>query len=141
VFKEEAAGCHDCVMGKHERMPFPHSKQDGVSGPLDELVTDLCTMPVASLGGALYILTVTDLYSKASLVRFLKRKSETAETLQEIISMLELQLGRRVKRVRSDRGGEYMGEELQSYFRRKGIIHQTTVPHTPQQNAVAERLG
>lgn len=27
VFKEEAAGCHDCVMGKHERMPFPYSSR------------------------------------------------------------------------------------------------------------------
>ena len=51
---------------------------------------------------------------------------------------VENQLERKIKALRSDRGGEY--ESTFSYFcAQHGIIHQTTAPYTPQQNGVAER--
>nr|KAJ0198868.1 hypothetical protein LSAT_V11C600327230 [Lactuca sativa] len=40
---------------------------------------------------------------------------------------------------RSDNGGEFVNSEMKSFFQTKGIIHQTTCPHTPEQNGVAER--
>nr|XP_043639067.1 uncharacterized protein LOC122610138 [Erigeron canadensis] len=44
-----------------------------------------------------------------------------------------------IKIVRSDNGGEYVNSQMKQFFQLKGIIHQTTCPHTPQQNGVAER--
>ena len=41
----------------------------------------------------------------------------------------------------SDQGGEFMAGELQLFFRSRGISHQTSVPHTPQQNGCAERFN
>ncbi|KFD54653.1 hypothetical protein M513_04353 [Trichuris suis] len=40
---------------------------------------------------------------------------------------------------RTDNGREYLGSELSNFFNGEGIQHETTVPHTPQQNGVAER--
>ena len=37
--------------------------------------------------------------------------------------------------------GEYMSKDLQTYLTSKGIEHQLTVPHSPQQNGVAEQLN
>jgi transposase InsO family protein len=34
-----------------------------------------------------------------------------------------------------------MAGELQSFFKSRGITHQTSVPHTPQQNGRAERFN
>ena len=34
---------------------------------------------------------------------------------------------------------EYKSKEFDAYLKSKGILHETTVPHTPQQNGVAER--
>ncbi|MBT0984662.1 DDE-type integrase/transposase/recombinase, partial [Salmonella enterica subsp. enterica serovar Typhimurium] len=44
-----------------------------------------------------------------------------------------------IKILRSDNGGEYIASELSWFLQDRGIIHQTTCPHTPQQNGVAER--
>ena len=34
-----------------------------------------------------------------------------------------------------------MAGELQSFFRSRGVTHQTSVSHTPQQNGCAERFN
>ncbi len=44
-------------------------------------------------------------------------------------------------KLRTDNGGEYLSKEFQTYLASKGIEHQLTVPHSPQQNGVAERLN
>ena len=46
-----------------------------------------------------------------------------------------------IRKLRTDNGGEYMSKDLQIYLTSKGIEHQLTVPHSPQQNGVAERLN
>ena len=51
---------------------------------------------------------------------------------------VETQLNKKIKIIRSDRGGEYefSFEEICTEF---GIVHQMTAPYTPQSNGVAER--
>ena len=43
--------------------------------------------------------------------------------------------------LRTDNGGEYLSTEFQNYLKEKGIRHELTVPHSPQQNGVAERMN
>ncbi|GJU90579.1 zinc finger, CCHC-type containing protein, partial [Tanacetum coccineum] len=49
---------------------------------------------------------------------------------------VELQQRSLIKRFRTDRGGEYMDT---LYFQSVGIIHETTVAYTPQQNGKSKR--
>ena len=49
--------------------------------------------------------------------------------------------GRKLKVLRSDNGGEYIGQQFQEYLKSEGVRHELTVPKTPQQNGVAERLN
>ena len=53
--------------------------------------------------------------------------------------MIENQTGKRIKILRSDQGGEYKLGEFMNFCKQHGIMQQFTVPHTPQQNGVAER--
>jgi transposase InsO family protein len=46
-----------------------------------------------------------------------------------------------VKKLRSDGGGEYVCNALQSFLCAKGIVHEKTPPYHPQQNGAAERLN
>eukprot|EP00877_Chromochloris_zofingiensis_P012359 jgi/Chrzof1/7377/Cz02g21170.t1 len=55
--------------------------------------------------------------------------------------MLEKQSNNQVKGVRTDNGGEYVNNVMNSYYSSKGIIAQHTVPYSPQQNGKAERLN
>lgn len=50
---------------------------------------------------------------------------------------VENQLNRKIKRIRSDRGGEYV--LLNDYCEKYGIIHEITPPYSPESNGVAER--
>lgn len=49
------------------------------------------------------------------------------------------QFQKSIKILRSDSGGEYVSTEFSSFLFVKGIIHQKSCPHTPQQNGIAER--
>ncbi|KAJ9552598.1 hypothetical protein OSB04_016643 [Centaurea solstitialis] len=49
------------------------------------------------------------------------------------------QLGRKIKFLRSDRGGEYLSDEFDNHLMECGIVSQLTPPYTPQMNGVSER--
>ena len=51
----------------------------------------------------------------------------------------ENRLGKKIKVLRSDRGGEYLSIEFDDYLRDCGIVSQLTPPRTPQLNGVTER--
>jgi transposase InsO family protein len=52
---------------------------------------------------------------------------------------IENHLERRIKRLRSDRGGEYFSGDFSDFCVEHAIIHKRTLPYSPQSNAVAER--
>ena len=54
---------------------------------------------------------------------------------------VELETGSCVKILRSDGGGEYIGDALTEYLKGKGIRQELTTPDTPQHNGVAERMN
>src|SRR5207237_10595409 len=51
----------------------------------------------------------------------------------------ENQLERKIKRLRSDRGGEYFPKLFDEFCEEHGIIHERTPPYSPQSSGVAER--
>ena len=52
---------------------------------------------------------------------------------------VENQKEKKIKMVRSDRGGEYFSNDFDTFCEEHGIIHQRSAPFTPQQNGLAER--
>jgi transposase InsO family protein len=52
---------------------------------------------------------------------------------------VENQLERKVKRLRSDRGGEYLSSEFSYFCVEHGIIHESTPPYSPQSNGIMKR--
>eukprot|EP00737_Agarophyton_chilense_P005529 gb/GEZJ01008553.1/.p1 GENE.gb/GEZJ01008553.1/~~gb/GEZJ01008553.1/.p1 ORF type:complete len:138 (-),score=18.10 gb/GEZJ01008553.1/:18-431(-) len=57
-----------------------------------------------------------------------------------MISDLETQSGKRLKRCSNDNGGKYMAEFVQSWLREKRVIWKPTLPCSPESNGKAERL-
>nr|GFC39409.1 hypothetical protein [Tanacetum cinerariifolium] len=54
-------------------------------------------------------------------------------------SLMENQLGKTIKALRSDRGGEYISQEFKDYLKACEIVQQVTPPYTSQHNGVSER--
>ena len=55
--------------------------------------------------------------------------------------MVETETGLRVKCLRSDNGREYIDGGFIEYCATQGIMMEKTIPVTPQQNGVAERMN
>jgi hypothetical protein len=135
------APCDGCAKGKHHQAPFPKHARRRAADVIERLHCDLQGPFNRSIEGYYYTMVVVNDYSRKGWKEFLHKKSEAAQKLQDLITRLEMQTERTVKYIRSDRGGEFIGKELEKYFRKKGITHELTALHTPQQNGVAERFN
>ncbi|GJW03442.1 retrotransposon protein, putative, ty1-copia subclass [Tanacetum coccineum] len=133
--------CEHCIFGKHKRVKFNTSVHT-TEGILDYVHSDLWgPSQEASLGGARYMLTIIDDFSRRVWPYFLKHKSEAFSAFKEWKVMVETQTGKKVKKLRTDNGMEFCSNEFNSYCKSEGIVRHYTVPHTPQQNGVAERMN
>ena len=98
-------------------------------------------MSIDSVGGSRYFVTFIDDYLKYTTVYIIKHKSEVLQEFREYVDMVENFTGLRVKRVRSDNAQEYVSKHFKNYCKCCGIMRDDTVPYTPQQNGVAERMN
>jgi transposase InsO family protein len=90
----------------------------------------------------IYYISFTYDFSRETKVRFLKLKSKAFSALKDYEMELRRQTpGAKIKKLRSDRGGEYLSTEFDRYLKDQGIKRQLTVHHSPQQNGVTERLN
>ena len=133
--------CRPCALSKQQALPYhPSGKEYGVM----ELVVSDVFGPIhpAAPGGLEYVVTLLDICSQASMTRSMRTKGEASTAVESMIRTMLKKAGKdlsTVKKVRTDGGGEY--ESLGRWCSKHGIEHQTTVPHTPQQNGSAEALG
>ncbi|KAE8711156.1 Villin-2 [Hibiscus syriacus] len=91
--------------------------------------------------GSLYYVTFIDDSTRKVWVYFMKKKSEVFDTFRKWKAMVENETGMKVKRLRSDNGGEYRNRRFRDFYANNGIKMETIVPMTPQQNGVAERMN
>jgi len=127
--------CKTCMQTKITRLPFP--KVEKTTSLLELVHSDVCDMhSYPSIGRKNYFATFIDDYSKYCYVYLLHSKDEVIEKFKVYKAEVESQYNVKIKRLRSDRGGEYY---FPDYCKSVGIIHEKTAPYTPQQNGVAER--
>ncbi|MCO5568687.1 hypothetical protein L7F22_022386 [Adiantum nelumboides] len=124
--------CEACMMGKQHRQPFPQ-EASRAKAPLELVHTDLCgKMNTTALGGSSYFMTLIDDYSRRTWVYFLKGKDEAFAKFKEWHVLVEKETGNKLKKLRSDRGGEFTSSEFADYCKQHGIKRHLTTPHTPQ---------
>ena len=134
--------CEGCVEGKMQCKPFKPLTHQQSKRKLELVHSDVCgPLQVESIGGSRYSVTFIDDYSRCVSVFFIKHKTEVFEKFKIFEAMVTKECGEPITKLRTDNGGEYMSKDFQAYLTSKGIEHQLTVPHSPQQNGVAERLN
>jgi len=138
-FSEKSSLCEACILGKHSRKNFPCSISKSAK-TLELIHSDIWgPSQVNSNGGNRYFITFIDDYSRKVWVYILKQKSDALETFIKFKRVVELESQSKIKILRTDGGGEYMSKRFNSFCETEGIQHQSTVPHTPQQNGISER--
>ncbi|KAL5811668.1 hypothetical protein ACOSQ3_026618 [Xanthoceras sorbifolium] len=134
--------CEHCIFGKQKKVSFAKIGKIPKAEKLELVHTDVWgPSPVSSLSGSLYYVTFIDDSTRKVWVYFLKKKSEVFDTFRKWKAMVENETGLKIKRLRSDNGGEYRDSRFREFCANSGIKMEKTVPMTPQQNGVAERMN
>ncbi|XP_073264238.1 uncharacterized protein [Populus alba] len=114
-----------CVLGKHHREKFDKEQAWRASYPLELIHIGMCgPMQNESIGGNKYFITFIDDFSRMCLVYFLKNKSDTLNVFKKFKALVELQNGYKLKKIRSDKGGEYSSNEFQDFYANLGMEKQ-----------------
>lgn len=132
--------CDACIRGKQADKSFPQVSEKP-NNRLDIIVSDLSGPWPTSHGGKRYYMSLVDLATSYVEVHCLRQKSDATAVIKHYVVRQENLLKDLPKIFRSDRGTEYVNNELQTFFKEKGIKIQLTCPDSPQQNGVAERLN
>ena len=134
--------CKPCVEGKLHRSKFPTDGGKRSKEVLGLVHSDVCgKISTKSLSGCEYFVTFIDDKSRYTWVYVLKSKDQVFGCFKDWKAMVENDTGKKLKAIRSDNGGEYTSKEFQGYLKMAGIRHELTIPKTPEQNGVAERMN
>ncbi|CAI7799085.1 unnamed protein product [Closterium sp. NIES-54] len=139
---KEVGSCPTCLETKF--MKFPFSSGTGpAKAPLALVHMDVVGPTRApSLSSSRYFLTIMDDHTRAVWVYPLMTKGEVAAAvLKEWMPRAQRESGHKVKVIRTDNGGEFIGADFEAVLKKKGIQHQLTVPYKHQQNGVAEHFN
>lgn len=134
--------CHDCARSKMRRTGPGHLGVDDsdVTLPLALLHLDLSgPMRKTSAMGSRYSLIVVDSHTHYKWELPLKKKSDVADTLRQLIVRLHATTKYTVKRVHSDQGTEFTSAAFGAVCNEFNIAASTSIAYEPRQNPVAER--
>ena len=129
-----------CLAGKEKRLPFGKAKI--VTLPLELIHPNIFgPMNIRERHGAQYFITFIDDFTRFSHVYLISHIYEALDCFKSYSALVENQLNTKIKSLRTDRGREYLSHLFKIYCYKKSISRQLTIPYTPQQNGVADRMN
>jgi transposase InsO family protein len=135
--------CDSCEHAKTTRKIIrKHTTTPRAEAFGDEVHTDVWgPAPISTIGGRKYYITFTDDHTRYTWLELLRSKDEAFQAYKTFVAWAETQHGVRIKRLRSDRGGEYTGGNFSKFLNSQGTERRLTTHDTPQHNGVAESLN
>ncbi|KAM1296016.1 hypothetical protein TB1_015132 [Malus domestica] len=131
--------CAGCQYGKAYQLPYEESKFKAKE-PLKLVHSDVFgPVKQPSISGMRYMVTFIDDFFMYVWVFFMKEKSETFLKFKEFKEIVEGEVGKKIRCIRTDNRGEYTSNEFSQYPRDCRIRHQFICANTPQQNGISER--
>jgi hypothetical protein len=100
--------------------------------------SDLKALPVRSKAGAKYAICFVDDASRRGKSYPMKTKDQAMEMFMKFLAEEVSAKGRRCARLRSDNGGEYIGDEFKAWCNSHGIEQEFSPPHCQSGNGVSE---
>jgi hypothetical protein len=116
--------CASCEWGKGHRKAVQRVREDERAAKLgDEIHSDLWgPAPVETINRKEYFVSFTDDHIRYTVIYLQSKKSETFESYKEFEAWLKTQHGVQIRKLRSDRGGEYLSGEFETHLRKAGTV-------------------
>src|SRR5882724_6822585 len=132
--------CGDCILGKMDERPYETriERDPRVFGTLHADIIGPMT-PEARWTHAKFSLIIHDDCSSFGFAFNLTTKDQTTKTIMDLDRAIENKFQRRVHTLRTDNGGEFVNNELWTYYKSRGIASITSIAHTPELNGRAKR--
>src|SRR5579871_3456526 len=131
--------CEHCLYGGQHKLPSTNTTSRA-SNILELIHTDICgPMNHLSLGGAKYFIIFIDDKTRMTFIYLLKTKGKAFDKFKNFQALVENQQNKKIKRIRSNNGGEFTSKKFKQHLQDCGIQHKATVPYTLQQNRVSKR--
>ena len=131
--------CHICPKAKQTRKPFSTSTIKTAS-PFELIHIDTWG-PYKNQTHTeyRYFLTMVDDFSRCTWTHMMQSKTNVVPIIKSLVSYAENQFNAKVKTIRTDNALELCEGVAKDFYTQKGIVHQTSIRDTPQQNEIVER--
>ena len=127
--------CEVCALQKAHKQPHPKAATHRATQPMELVHSDVQGPFDESIDkGHRWAINFVDDYSRFTAVYTMKTKDEALKYFKHFCAEYGVP-----KTVRTDNGGEYTSAEFENFCLDNLVHQETTVPHTPEQNGVAER--
>ena len=125
--------CDSCLARKQRRIPFPKAAKYHVKDALELVHGDLCgPITPATNGGRRYFLLLIDDCSRYMWLQLLTNKDEAPAAIKKFKMRTEAESGKKLRVLRTDRGGEFTSVEFVTYCADQGVGQHHTAPYSPQ---------
>lgn len=134
--------CEACLNGKQTRLPFNQTKDKShINRPLLVVHSDVCgPITPQTIDNKNYFVLFVDQYTHYCVTYLITYKSDVFTVFKDYVAKCEAKFNSKLVTLYCDNGGEYLSTEMKHYCIEKGITYHLTVPRTPQQNGVSERM-
>ncbi|CAI7742435.1 unnamed protein product [Closterium sp. NIES-53] len=127
-----------CIHGNLKQSPH-HNHPIFAAAPIDIVHMDLWgPYPIRSRQGHWYMLVLVDDHGRYSTVFFLHSKDQVPAVVINWAEQCRNHFKRPIGCLHSDGGGEFINNTLATFCKTHGIQQTSTLPHSPQQNGIAE---
>jgi hypothetical protein len=102
-----------CLYGKQNQVRFPSSSMRA-EGILHLIHSDFFgPVLIPSLGKSMYYVSFIDDFWRKTWIYFLRKKYEVFDRFKEFKALVENQIEKRIKLLRTDNGGDFCGNEFE----------------------------
>ena len=114
--------CESCLLSMMTKFSFK-DMGECANGPLELIHSDVYgPMSTYAKADFVYFISFIDDHSRYGYLYHMRYKFEAFEKFKEFKNEVEKQLGRSVKKLRSNRCGEYLSQEFLDYLGDNGIL-------------------
>ncbi len=129
------------MVGRQQRQPSRESPSRRATEFLEFVHSDLGgTLPATRLGHTFYISFFDD-STGCYYIEGMRHKSQAFEKFVKFVTWAQNQSGNKLKRYRTDFGGEFDNELFKTWCEENGVQWEPSAPYSPEQNGKAERLN